>query len=230
MELNEKEAVLFTILTSIPPDLSAAETYLHTADMTASEVTRVAISYTDECYDEVRDSELKTGVSRPSGIIPGLHSTYLLDVIKLLLQYGLEPNGVYDGNNVMWNLMYIDNELVAADTLALLMESGGNIDLEVDGETIFSQFDFDIFFDALEQTDRQSYTALVHCWMVAVGYRGYRDGIQLFKEYDDTLFPNIFDIRKLRNHRNYFFGINQQEKSLSLSIYDKDTLWEVARL
>ena len=226
MNQTEKEDELFAILTAIPPDLSAAETYLRTAGMTSEEVTRVAISYTDECFCEVRDNEQETDAPRPTGIVPNLHSTYLLDVIRLLLQYGLDPNGIYNDDNVMWNLKYIDNELVAADALALLLESGGDVELELEGQNFFPELDFDVFFDAVEQYDRQYYNSLVHCWMVAVGYRGHCTGMQVFKEYDSS---EMFDICKLRNHRNYFFGISRGEKEVFLNIYDKDTLWEVAR-
>ena len=103
---------------------------------TTDEVTRVAIEYSDECFCEVDDFESENNIPRPKGVVPNLHSTYIVDVIRFLLQYGLDPNGIHEDCNIMDSLHYVDNEFLAADALALLLEHGGNHDLIVDGEEL----------------------------------------------------------------------------------------------
>ncbi|MBP3483483.1 MAG: hypothetical protein J6K00_00080 [Oscillospiraceae bacterium] len=229
ISLEAKEKALLEFLTTIPPNMDAAERFLRTTVLTASEVTRVAIVYADECFCEAGDLAMENNEPHSAEIVPDLHSTYIYDVMKLLLQFGLEPNGIYEECNIMDSLKYVDNEFLAADTLALLLEHGGDPSLFVDVEPFFQALDFDVFFDAIEQYDRQRYASLVHCWMVAIGY-GARCGagkMQSFKEYES---PEFFDFQKLRSHRNYYFGLSHVDKDFALSIYDKDTLWEVARI
>lgn len=229
VSLDAKEKALFGLLTAIPPNMDAAERLLRTEVLTASEVTRVAIAYAYECFCEVGDLVRENKEPHSAEIVPDLHSTHIYDIVKLLLQFGLEPNGIYEEHNIMDTLKYIDNEFLAADTLALLFEHGGDPGLVVDIESFFQSLDFDVFFDAIEQYDRQQYASLVHCWIVTIGY-GARCGegrMQVFKEYDST---EYFDLQKLRSHRNYYFGLSHVEKSFALSIYDKDTLWEVVRI
>lgn len=40
----------------------------------------------------------------------------------------------------------------------------------------------------------------------------------------------VFSLHKLRNHRNYGFCVIHLENDFAISIYDKATLWEVARI
>ena len=152
-------------------------------------------------------------------------------MIKLLLKYGLDPNLVVGEDNIMDCLKYVDNEFLAADTLALLLEHGGNPDIIIpyERESLFDLIAGDVFFDAIEQYDRYRFASLVHYLMVLIGYgASYREGqIQVFKEYDS---PELFDLQKLRAHRNYYFGLIHLENHKALVVYDKETLWEVARM
>lgn len=229
--LNAREQGLLGLLTAIPPDMDGAERYLQENHLGCGEVTRTALEYAACCYCEAGDFAHEQKIPRPETTVPGLHSTYILDVLRLLLRYGLDPNGVYAGCNIMDSLRFVDNELLAADALALLLEHGGKTDMRIPGEeeTLFQTMNFDVFFGAVEQYDRQQYVAIVHCWMVLLGY-GARSGakkIQVFREYDSA---EVFDLRKLKNHRNYYFGILHTERGSAISIYDKKTLWELARV
>ena len=40
----------------------------------------------------------------------------------------------------------------------------------------------------------------------------------------------VFSLHKLRNHRNYGFCVMHPGNDFAISIYDKATLWEVARI
>lgn len=229
--LNEREKKLLDLLLAIPPKMDDAECYLQAEGLKGKEITKVAIEYTEYCFCEAGDFAYEQGIPHPPDIIPNLHSTYIFDVIQLLLQNGLDPNDIFEDQNVMSNLEYVDNEFLAADTLALLLEHGGKIDriLPDTAETLSQTIEFDVFNDAIEQRDRQRYAALVHCWMVLIGYGAQytEDSIQTFTEHHPW---KMFDLRKLRNHRNYYFGVMQLENRVAISIYDKKTLCEVARL
>ena len=63
-------------------------------------------------------------------------------VIAICFTCGKNPlRGEMFSANIMMLMMYIVNEYAAADTLALLLENGGNLDTEVDGLTVFDEFD-----------------------------------------------------------------------------------------
>ena len=238
--LNQKESILLEFLSQIPPDLMAAERFLKEAAVSVGEINEVAVSYADMCFWDVVDFEQEHATSCSEGIVPDLHSTYILEVLELLLRFGLDPNGFVDGNNIMDSLRYVENELLAADALVLLLEHGGRADLFIpeEGETLFRAVDFDICYGVGEQSNRRMFTSWVHCWMVLVGY-----GARYSKNIDENnefmkIFPQQvskysggrFDLRKLKNHRDYFFGISAVGEDVKLSIYDRETLWEVVEL
>lgn len=228
IELSEQEQKLFGMLTTLPPSFESAAHFLATEKFTSDEVTRVAIEYVDECFCEVSDLTLINATPRSKEVVPDLHSTYIVDVIKFLLPHGMDPNGIHEDCNIMDGLKYVDNEFLAADAMALLLEHGGNVNLVIDGEELFRSINFDIFFDAVEQYDRHHYASLVHLWMVLIGYGARMDtkAFRVFKEFDSA---EYFDLNKLKKHRNYYFGLSRPEKYLIVHIFDKDTLWEVAR-
>lgn len=234
LPLNDKSQQLLDALMTIPPDLATAEKLLQQECFSSDEVTKVAMRYAEECFLDIADTFRTdpddrisfTGFMPPAGVIPGLHSTYLYDVVKLLLDYGLDPNAIIDEVNIMEMLLYVDNEYVAADTIALLLEHGGDPNQIIDGESVFQQIDFGIWFDAVELYIRWRYDAWVHIWMVLLAYGCEDSGIKVFREYNsDTL----FDLKKLRYHRNYYFGLSYEDQERVIHIFDKNTFWEVAR-
>ena len=156
--LTRKGTLLFKRMMQLPPDLPGLKKELARGTYTAEDVTKAAIQYLDNCSEE---QPAAGGRHMPLGS-PERHSTYVFELIQLLLQYGLEPNAVYDDSNVLWELQYVDNGYIAADTLALLLEHGGRVDLELDGEELFSDLDFSVMLDAFNQNDRQRYDGLVH--------------------------------------------------------------------
>lgn len=232
MQLEAKEKELFDLLMVIPPNLNAVEAFLHSEALTPSEVTRVGIEYADACFCDAHDYAEECTTPLSPQVCPDLHSTYLYDIVKLLLQFGLEPNGVYNDSNIMVALKYVSNEYIAADTLALLLEHGGDPRLSFDScMDMFIEHDFDVWFDALNWENRQGFASRVYSWMVMLGYgaryKKDQDFIQVFKEFDSD---EDFDLQKLKNFRNYYFGITHIEKDFAISIYDKATLWEVVRI
>ena len=64
-------------------------------------------------------------------------SSNMPQVFDLLLKYGLDPNAVCEGETVLSCVSSVYNEYIAADTMVLLMEHGGNPNLVVSGERLF---------------------------------------------------------------------------------------------
>lgn len=146
----------------------------------------------------------------------------------------MDPNTVVEDRSILNVVRYIRNEYIAADTLALLFEHGADVNLQVNGSRVFHDIDFAILFDAFNQNDRRYYDSLVHCWFVWLGYGARLDngesGLELFTEFNAG---KEFDLAKLKNHRDYTFGLSHvacHDENWSLHIFEKQTLWEVARL
>lgn len=226
--LNQDEQALLETLLVTPPDYTAARNRLQEKKITVESVTKVGIRYAEACFGDYGDLS-----EHPQDTVLHSNSTDLYDVIKLLLEFGLDPNAIYETHsgqhNIMDQMQYIDNGYCAPDTLALLLEHGGNPNLVIDGESIFESIDFDIWFGSVEQEIRWRYDIWVHMWMVLVAYGGEIPGkgsaVHVFQEYNSNV---RFDLQKLRNHRDYYFGLSMENNERRLHIYDKKTLWKVA--
>ena len=155
----------------------------------------------DDCCCDLMNIE---GLSLYEGfgeVVAGCPSSHMVEAIQLLLEYGLNPNVIYSDENIMTVLKFIDNGYIAADTLSLLLSHGGNPRLVVDGETLLDNLSFYVVFDLENLEDRVRYDALVHYWMVFVGF------CAASKVEDIGVKPcGSFDLSNLKNHRNYYFG------------------------
>ena len=223
--LNEKELRLMEPLMAMPPDFAAAERLLEQEQYPSESISKVGTKFVWECTGECHDHFRGNVPLRCEDIVPGLHSTYLCEVLSLLLRYGLDPNAVIDDENIMDDLRCLDNGYIAADTLVLLMEHGGDPNLICEGHSIFTEIDFCAFFDAREQEDRRRYSSLIHCWMVYLAFGATNsDGSPPI-----TVSPG-FDIRELKDHRQFYFGITKGESTWpDIHIFDRRDMWEVAR-
>lgn len=235
-KISPRGCSLLDSMLQMPPDFGHIRSLLGTERFDQNEMMRIAIDYVEECFEE------ETTLTEDTWFFPNCeeatheekHSRHLFDLMKLLLDYGLNPNTVVDSENVMVNLKFISNEYAGADTLRLLLEHGGKVDLVVDSETTFDALDFDVIFDAVNQYNRRRYDALVHCWFVYIGFGAITNKgqcpVAVFCEFDTN---EPFNLQKLKNHRNYTFGITNvpsKGEKWSLHIFDKATMWEVARL
>lgn len=235
LKLNENEKRLKDAFMILPPDLTLAGQLLSQENYTVENISKVGTDFVWECVEEgwatLEESESNCweyfwpdNRIQIENVIPGLHSTYVCDVLMFLLQHGLDPNAVFEEENMMDNLKYLDNGYLAADALALLFEHGGNPNLICDGPSIFSEIDFDVFFDAANQYDRHRFSSLVHCWMVYLAYGATNPDGSV-----PVTVSRGFDIRRLKNHRQFFFGITQGDHWPDIHIFDKNDMWEVVR-
>lgn len=231
LKLNAVEQELLDLLLVIPPDLKKAEKIL--ASMTTESITKVAINYAERCCMEDPSNPEVEDPGNVERIVSGLNSTYIAEVTGKLLELGADPNVIfeteYSSFNLMESLVHIDNGYLAADALALAMEHGGNPNLVVDEASLFDMLDFDVWFGAVEQYNRQRYAAWVHEWMVLLAYGGQvrdrENSIRCFREYNAGA---PFDLSKLKKHRNFYMALSVENNERVLHIYDKQTLWEVA--
>ena len=151
-----------------------------------------------------------------------IHSSYIYELTKLFLKYGLVPNAIYDEyENVMDLLQFIGYEYVAADTLGLLLEHGGDPFLEIAGAVLFDELVFDVEFGALEMFDKKLYDAHVHYWMVMVGFGAQLDDGDQVEMYSD------YSFEMLKDHKNYDYYI-ERTHPITLHLFDRRTKWEVA--
>lgn len=229
------------LLLQIPPNFSG----LDGLTISTEDATKLAYEYVDECWEEgISEEEPDFSYEgylawcwREPAAIPGLHSTYLFEVMEYLLARGADPN--YNPGSdycLMQMVCHVVNGYVAADTLRLLLENGGNPNLPFNGASLFFEIDFDVGYDMSGQWDRRVFDSLVHCWMVLIGYGGKpKNGttpLDLFEEWGPQI-TGTFNTEKLRNHRNYSFVLTHAENRGSfptIHIFDKRTFWEVARL
>lgn len=242
LELTDRSKRLLELLWTIPPQFEEAKAYLDANQLSADEVTRVANIYADKCSRDLDDyigercpdDCTMRDVPIPQGIISKIPSGHIYGVVALLLQYGLDPNVVYEADgrtyNIMRLIMSIDNEYIAADTMRLLLDNGGDPNLTAGIETIFECIDYDVWFGSVEQEIRWRYDAWVHVWMVLLAYGGEIPGKgQMMEAFRERHSDDLFDLKKLRNHRDYFFGLSVENKGRTMHIFDKKTFWEVAR-
>ena len=239
IELTQLAKRLLEDMRALPPDFEKLKRDLEAGMYSPEEISMATTEFVkSDCFLERRDAEYQENMTYGGRFVPHLHSAYLYQLVELLLQYGLDPNAVFDSYNIMQSLQSVDNEYVGADTLRLLLEHGGDPFLEVDGESLFEDVDFGVMFDSVNQEDRSFYDSQVHIWFVYLGFgatlpNGKRP-VDVLPERDEELsVTGEFEIKKLRNHRNYTFGLSHvpnRGESWSLHIFDKRTMWEVARL
>lgn len=236
MDLTEKAAELYGLLFTKSFDIDALKRALLTGSFSKEDVNLAAYKYVDDCQNDLLDDDWEIHHGEPGEVVLGYESSHMLEAIRVLLEYGLDPNTIFtealtdeitEEYNIMQSLRYIDNGYVAADTLALLLENGGNPSLIIDGNSFVRDVNFDLIFDLNNQEDRIRYDALVHFWMVLVGY-----GARL-EHGEPCVDPcGDFDVGNLRNHRQYYYGAIESDRSndhMEICFFDKETNWEVAR-
>ena len=126
--------------------------------------------------------------------IENMHSNYVIEAINMLLEFGLDPNAIFDNDNVLWNAMWIDSPNVAASLMRLLLENGGdpNHFIPAEHDTLFEYIAFKVSYD--EYT--HDYYHTVQCWLVLMAYGAcWRNGeipltmlgnksVEIFKEFE----------------------------------------------
>lgn len=202
------------LLLEIPPKLESAQRLLQEKNLSSEALTNIAAEYLDACKWEDGRS----------------HAVYAYQAMEMLLRYGLEPNSCYEGKSLLHRLLFMEHDYMSADTLGLLFAHGADPNLKDKEETVFEGLDFDIWFGSVEMEDRKKYDSWLHSWMVFLSWGAeFPRGVTptLFREFGSS---EPFDLKKLRQHRNFYWGLSIEDGQRTVHIYDKNTMWEVVRV
>lgn len=212
------------IFKTVPVDFAKIEEILSVYSFTKKEMAEIANLCVDECFCEYRDMVAENGENLD---MENMHSYYILRMISLLLQYGLDPNVTIDEDNALWGAMYIDAPNVGASVMRLLLEHGGdpNHCTPEDPETIFEYINFKVSYD--EYTYEWLHT--VQCWLVLMAHGAC---------WDDGKIPltmlNENSVEIFKNFEKYTYTIEYLPQEPNkygcwiMHIYDKETYEEVA--
>jgi len=237
MKITGRAKELYDLLYTKQFDFAKLKAALETGMFSAEDVSFAGYMYIDNCIANLMDKDFVYHYAGIGEVVPGYESSHVYDAIKLLLDYGLDPNAIYTEEhgttseqfNIMWELRYVDNGYQAADTLALLLERGGDPNLTVDGCNFNREINHDVWFETVNYEDGREvpYDSLVHYWMVLLAYGAHLEDGKLSVDL-----VKGFDIKALRNHREYYYGVVKPvngEKDWSLCIFQRGHRCEVAR-
>lgn len=204
-----------------PSDLAKIESLLSVRKFSKEELAEIAIDFTDDCFCEYR-SALNPEVE--SVTFENMHSNYILEAIKLLIKFGLDPNTIVNDENVIWNSMWMDAPNVAASAMKLLLENGGDPNhlIPAEKETLFDFIAFKVSYD--EYSHEYFYT--VQCWLILMAFGAcWQDGkipitmlngnsVEIFKEfqlYDYEIEP-LPEVGKYGSWIMHIYNIETKEE------------------
>ena len=234
-EFTEKAHMLFDLLYTKDFNAEALRAQLNTGMFSIEDINLAAYRYVDALHDpevEAYQSHLFDHLAFGE-TLPGVESSHLVEAIRILLEYGLDPNKtmVYDDGgqtNIMKQMLFVHNGYQAADAVAEMFEHGGNPSLIIEETSLIRELNWELlYFLGGDEDFRYFSDSVVHYWMVFIGYGAkLEDGGESVDPVGD------FDITKFRNHRQYYYGMIHSDRSndgMEVCFFDKDTNWEVAR-
>jgi len=231
LKLTDKQECLYRLLFTKEFSAEKLMAELAGGQYTPEDVGRTGCKYVDRCINDLEQDDYNDSDRGFDEIIEGYYSSHLLTAMQILLEHGLDPNAIYTEEsghyNILYELHFIDNGYIAADALALLLEHGGDPNIQIDGSSLVRHINFDLWYDLANQEDRRRYDALVHFWMVLVGYGAkLEDGrgiIDMCKGHD---------VSELKQHRDFYFGAihsDRSEDGMEIAFFNKYTNWEIGR-
>ena len=237
IEMNQNAQKIYNLLFTKEFSIEKLREELATGHYSRDDVSLAGYKYVDDCiYDmleRVDDGDyIYIPIRRNFGeLISGYPSSHMVQALELLLDHGLDPNRVYtdgtDGDNIMSALRYVSNGYVAADSLALLMEHGGDPCLTIMGTSLLRDLNTELLFDLKNPENPVCFDAFVHYWMVFIGY-----GAKL--ENGQTSFDICkgHDVSEMKKHRDFYFGAIHSDRSedhIEICFFNKYTNWEIGR-
>ncbi len=239
-ELSENAQKLYDLLFTLDFDAGELTRRLKAGEFSCEDINRATLRYVDDCihpgeHHEDWDHDSIDEKYAFGEDISGLESSHLLEAMRILLDFGLDPNYSTDGDitgNIMWGMHFVFNGYQAADAVALMLEHGGDPNLELNGWRLIDDLCVDIsWFLGGDEDSRYIADSFMKYWMVFVGYGAkWEDGSEIVKTYAN------FQIEDFRDHRNYYCGFihvkydDDPVNTSAVSFFDKRTNREVARL
>ncbi|MBQ8314057.1 MAG: hypothetical protein IJX84_12745 [Clostridia bacterium] len=231
LQLSEKAQRLYDLLFTKVFSLERLKGELASGAYSPDDVSMAGYQYVYDCICDLQDDSWNTP-RRPRGtVLPGYCSSHMLEALECLLEHGLDPNVLYDEDtnksNIMSELRFVENGYIAADSLALLLSHGGNPSIQIDGTSLIRDINTDLLLDLNNQIDRTRFDALVHYWMVLVGY-----GAKLEDGSESIDMCPGHDVSELKKHRDFYYGAIHSDRSndhMKICFFSKHTNWEVGR-
>ncbi len=222
----------------IPPQYENAMLWINREKITAEEISLVAYDFVSEILenDSVKSSWLIDEDEEDTTPLTERPSAFLYDVMNFYLRNNMDPNFRTKSTSLMHHLCRVVNGFIAADTLKLLLENGGDPNVLSGKRTLFDTVD-SFLHQKLDQHDITyvkcpEFQSIIHCWFVLLGFGGNSSEKQtppITKFYKDG--DALFSIEKLKNHRNYSINFGKsfmQGNSHCCRIYDVRSGKEVA--
>lgn len=218
---HSKYGEIYALFRETPPDWEAVEQCLLRSSFTPKELAEIAYELSFDCIGETMGGQ---------GKMTQLHGPYLPQSLQLLLDHGMDPNGLSADNddNMLWNLQYVDAPDAGAASMRLLLENGAdpNHVCTGDPETLFESVDacvtIDMHYDML-------LPSAVQCWMVLMAYGGKlkngREPLELLNGFDTHCFIHFEDYRY-----ELVYPPESRSQEPDLLIYDRISGEMVARL
>jgi hypothetical protein len=221
-QLSKKEQALFALCARVDVDLSTVEAYIRQHALDGVEITRVALKLLDQYQFEIDDYVWKNEKApRPEELI----STNWGALFDLFLRCGLQPNLVLQDDeyreswNVMEKFLLVANGDIAPRVMRMMMERGGDPNLEISGEELFEKLDFDIWFDMVEMQEMMwKFDIKFKCWLVLISYGGGGSD-----EYRPLDMQNGYRVEDLRMFENFDYELDFSGKTRALRIVCKES-------
>ena len=234
-KFTEKAQVLYDLLFTKNFNAEALRAQLDTGMFSVEDINLAAYRYVDSCHDaDIEAYQNHLFDNLPFGeVLPDIESSHLVEAVKILLDYGLNPNKIMyfdDGGqtNIMKQLMFVYNGYQSADAAADMFAHGGNPSLIIGEISLIRELNWELlYFLGGDEDFRYFSDSVVHYWMVFIGY-----GAKLEDDGESVDPVGDFDITSFRNHRQYYYGMIHSDRSndgMEVCFFDKDTNWEVAR-
>ncbi len=231
---SDNAQILYELLFTKDFDPEALKAKLDSGIFSPEDINMAAYRYVDDCHEadiNAYDDHSFDAVSFGE-TIQGIESSHLVEAIRILVDYGLNPNKIYvydDGGqtNIMKLMMFVYNGYQSADAVAIMFEHGGDPSLIIEDVSLIRDLNYELLYFLYNEDYRYFSDSVVHYWMVFIGY-----GAKL-EHGEESIDPvGDFDIANLRNHRQYYYGVIHSDRSndgIEVCFFDKDTNIEVAR-
>lgn len=202
-KLSEEAQMVEDALRSIPPKYDVADKLLFNHDITAEELSKIAVDLLDYCFDEQFDYRDHLAWLVDDNTL----CSNIYQIMQYLFKKGYDPNVTVNGNVdcAMNEIRYLDYpEGIAPKLMRLFMENGADPNLVAEGESVFEVVDRAVSYD--EYMSRSS----VYCWLVLMAYGGrlgeekeipltMHDGrdVSIFKRYEDYPYYEIIPTEQI---------------------------------
>ncbi len=214
---------LFELCVEPKIDTDAIEKYILSEKMTSDEIShaflltlyKLAFEYSDFLENEGREPR--------KGEIASLN---IPDVTELLLRHNLNPNyvGRLEGSigdySLLWQVKLIGDNYICHKTMHMLLENGGDPNLECDSCSVFEDIDFDIIFDIREGEDVEQCLRDkdFYLWLMLIGYGGRCENGDMAVEMQNGYSPEIF-----KDYERFIYEVEYGKRDFDIRVICRDT-------